>query len=161
MVIGGVLVYLFDPERGRRRRALLRDRLRGMLHRSWKRARKGSRKMRSRGYGMRQRAVHRLLPHEVAPQDDVTLAHRVESFVFRDQAVPKGAINISAEKGVVVLRGQLDSPEQVRTVEHDALRVPGVHKVESYLHLTGTPAPNKAAARMTPVAWNGTGESRV
>ena len=46
----------------------------------------------------------------VAPTDDVTLRDRAESILFRDPKVPKGTINISAERGILVLRGEVPTP---------------------------------------------------
>src|SRR5438132_1233080 len=39
--------------------------------------------------------------------DDTTLTHTVESEIFRDAEVPKGQINVNAQKGVVQLRGEV------------------------------------------------------
>src|SRR5919197_60335 len=61
---------------------------------------------------LRQRATH--LREEPKPQpDDVTLARKVESEIFRDAEVPKGKINVNAERGKVVLRGEVDSPKLI------------------------------------------------
>ena len=79
------------------------------------------------------------------PPNDATLVQRVESQIMRGQEVPKGAININAEDGVVVLRGELDRPEQIRDLEGAARHVKGVRGVRNLLHLHGTPAPNKPA----------------
>ena len=55
-------------------------------------------------------------------------------------------VNIEAVGGIVTLRGQVKRPEHVRDVRDGAAKLPGVLRVESYLHLPGTPAPNKAEA---------------
>jgi len=65
----------------------------------------------------------------------------VESAIFRDPAVPKGQININAERGRVVLRGEVDQSEQISALEAAARQVPGVTDVENLLHIPGTPAP--------------------
>jgi osmotically-inducible protein OsmY len=80
--------------------------------------------------------------------DDVTLAHKVESIVFRDPRFPKGQINVNAEDGEVFLRGQVDDPELVRELERSVSQVPGVRRVENLLHLPGTPAPASHAGRL-------------
>ena len=41
---------------------------------------------------------------------------------------------------MIVLRGQLERPEQTNAVEAAVRRVPGVRDVENLLHLPGTPA---------------------
>ncbi len=42
--------------------------------------------------------------------DDATLAQKVMTELFRDPHVPKGAINVNAENGVVLLRARSRSP---------------------------------------------------
>ena len=74
------------------------------------------------------------------PQDDVTLARKVESEIFRDADVPKGAIDVNAEHGKVVLRGEVDSTELIEELVGKARRVQGVEEVESLLHTPGQQA---------------------
>ena len=140
------VMYLFDPDRGRRRRITARDRLSATVRRGGRRLRRLRRHTGAELYGFKQKAAH-MRPRDPSTPDDVTLARRVESEVFRDPHVPKGRINLSAEKGVVVLRGELDRPEQITALERATRRVHGVRQVENLLHLTGSPAPNKLAAR--------------
>jgi osmotically-inducible protein OsmY len=71
---------------------------------------------------------------EVMP-DDVTLTNRVESEIFRDPRVPKGHININVEDRVVVLRGKIDSSEQVDALEKKVHDIPGVFDVRNMLHV--------------------------
>jgi osmotically-inducible protein OsmY len=56
-------------------------------------------------------------PAEAGPVDDRTLEQRVESQIFRHVDVPRDRISISVEEGVLVLRGQLDHPEQIAELE--------------------------------------------
>ena len=74
------------------------------------------------------------------PVDDVTLAHKVESELYRHAGVPKGQIVVNAEDGVVFLRGVLEQ-EDIEGVEAAVRRIAGVQEVENLLHLPGTPAP--------------------
>jgi len=105
--LGAALVYFFDPENGKRRRKVTVDRLGGFLRRQ-------SRKtgvLAQRAEGLKQKATH--LREAPKPQpDDVTLAHKVESEIFRDAEVAKGKINVNAEDGKVVLRGEVRSEER-------------------------------------------------
>lgn len=78
------------------------------------------------------------------PYDDVTLARKVESEIFRDADAPKGTVDVNAENGVVFLRGQVDREEQIQTLASAARSVDGVKDVESLLHTPGTPAPMKS-----------------
>ena len=79
-----------------------------------------------------------------AQPDDVTLARKVETEIFRDAEVPKGQINVNAENGVVVLRGEVDEPELIRDLEEKTRNVQGVQEVENLLHTPGTPVPVKS-----------------
>jgi NAD-dependent oxidoreductase involved in siderophore biosynthesis len=142
--VGALLAYFFDPQRGRSRRSQARDRLMGILRRGGRRAERLGRRVGAEAYGMRQKAAH--LREDDKDLDDVSLAHKVESELFTDPAIPKGKINVNVEDGVVVLRGTA-APEEAESLTKATLRIPGVRGVENLLHLPGTPAPNKAAAR--------------
>ena len=78
--------------------------------------------------------------------DDNTLRDRVETELFRRAWVPKGNINIDVVDGIVELRGQLKHQTDVDTLIKDARAVQHVKDVRSFLHLPGTPAPNKESA---------------
>jgi osmotically-inducible protein OsmY len=73
--------------------------------------------------------------------DDATLAHKVETVLFRPDDVPKGKINVNVEYGKVVLRGEADSQEMIDDLVRRATEIEGVERVESLLHLPGEPAP--------------------
>jgi BON domain-containing protein len=131
--------YLLDPIAGRRRRALLRDRSAALSRdigqglARWSQLRGGQLE------GMLQRASH-AGDADVMP-NDAALVAKVESELFRDPALPKGLLNVNAEKGVVVLRGELAAQEQIDDLIRRAGRIAGVRRVESLLHPAGTPAP--------------------
>jgi BON domain len=142
---GAALLFILDPDRGRRRRAMARDRFTGARHRAARRARRLGRRTAAEAYGLKQKATH-LRPEDKGTPDDVTLAHTVQSEVFRDPRIPKDRITLSAQDGCIVLRGQVDRLDQIRDVEQKVRRVHGVREVTNLLHLRGTPAPNKADA---------------
>jgi hypothetical protein len=144
-IAGAALMFMFDPRAGRRRRALTRDRLTGVRNRSVRRARRFGRRTGAEIYGVRQKMTH-MHPEQKPPPNDVTLARTVESELFRDPHIPKGRINISAESGVVVLRGEMDRDAQISVIEQMVRKIPGVYDVENLMHVRGTPAPNKIAA---------------
>src|SRR5215208_1416660 len=75
--------------------------------------------------------------------DDVALARKVESVIFRSDAVPKGKIDVNAADGVVWLRGEAKTPEMIKELERQAAAIPEVKKVENLLHLPKTPAPSR------------------
>ena len=106
-------------------------------------ARKGERLGRSAGsqaQGMVEKAKHMQEEPKGQP-DDVTLARKVETEIFRDAEVPKGQINVNAENGKIVLRGEVGQPEMIKDLEDRARAVQGVSDVENLLHLPGTEAP--------------------
>jgi hypothetical protein len=75
--------------------------------------------------------------------DDVALARKVETIIFRDDAVPKGDIDVNAANGVVWLRGQAKTPEMIKGLERQCAAIPEVRQVENLLHLPKTPAPTR------------------
>src|SRR5689334_5384216 len=87
-VCGGVLMYFFDPERGRRRRHMARDRMLGRWRRAWRAGLNAWRGAAADAYGVSHRVVH-LVPRETDVADDETLRQRVESMLFRHRDVPK------------------------------------------------------------------------
>ena len=76
------------------------------------------------------------------PETDAVLVTKVESEVLGDPDLPKGSVSINAEDGIIVLRGQVERPEQIRRLEKAVRKVDGVQGVENLLHLPGTPAPS-------------------
>ena len=119
--IGAALTYFFDPDNGRKRR---------------KKAIKRTTKAFSKATHLREQ--------EKAQPDDVTLARKVESKIFRDADVPKGQINVNVEDGVVYLRGELEQPDLIEDLGTQARKVKGVRAVENLLHVPGEEAPTKA-----------------
>jgi hypothetical protein len=77
------------------------------------------------------------------PLDDATITDKVESILFRDEAVDKGKIDVNTADGVVWLRGVAKTPEQIKALEAKALEIPEVKQVENLLHLPKTPAQKK------------------
>jgi hyperosmotically inducible protein len=137
---GALLEYFLDPGAGRRRRHTARDRVLAKLRRGERRAVTRARRAESRTVGMFRRTLNaRHAPKP--PADDVALAHKVESELFRRARVPKGQIDINAEEGTVFLRGVVESDEDIARLADVAERIPGVRGVENLLHLPGTPAP--------------------
>jgi osmotically-inducible protein OsmY len=114
--VGAALVYFFDPDNGRKRR-------KEAIKRTAKAFRQTGRKGRP---------------------DDVTLARKVESEIFRDAEVPAGQINVNVEDGVVYLRGELEQPDLIEDLGAQARTVQGVRAVENLLHVPGEEAPTKA-----------------
>jgi osmotically-inducible protein OsmY len=137
VALGAALAYFFDPDNGKRRRKVAVQRLAGASRRHGKQLRRGAT---SQVRAIKAKTTH--LREEPKPQpDDVTLAHKVESEIFRHVEVPKGKINVNAENGKVVLRGEVDSAEMIEELVGKARKVQGVQDVENLLHTPGQSAP--------------------
>ena len=140
LALGAALSYFFDPENGKRRRKVTADRLAALMRRHGGRLMKGTG---SQAHALKQKATH--LREEPKPQpDDVTLARKVETEIFRDADVPKGQINVNAEEGVIVLRGEVGRPEIIDDLVEKARKVQGVKDVENLLHTPGQEAPTRS-----------------
>jgi hypothetical protein len=95
------------------------------------------------GYGLVRRARH--TGQESKPSmDDVTLARKVETEIFRTSRAAKSTVNVNVVDGVVWLRGEVRRADQIRSLERKAESVPEVRSVENLLHLRKTPAPTRA-----------------
>lgn len=139
--LGALASHLLDPDRGRSRRAryldqaaaVARDVGRGIGH--------GSRRVTATIRGKAD-ALTKGRGGDVMP-NDAALTDKVETELFGDATVPKGAININVEQGIVVLRGEVPDPGMRERLEHNARKIPGVWEVENLLHLPGEPAPSE------------------
>jgi ElaB/YqjD/DUF883 family membrane-anchored ribosome-binding protein len=136
---GAAAAFFLDPVSGKRRRRLAKDwataRIRGL-------ARRGNAARRfaaARASGAIQGIRHRR--DGAIPENDQVLAHKVESELFQDIDISSGRIVINAERGTVVLRGQVDRTDDIRRIEDRVRRIAGVGEVENLLHLPGQPAP--------------------
>jgi hypothetical protein len=76
--------------------------------------------------------------------DDATITDKVETILFRDDDVDKGKIDVNTADGVVYLRGQAKTPQQIKALEAQTRAIPEVKGVENLLHLPKTPAPTRA-----------------
>lgn len=138
-----VVAYLFDPELGRSRRLKLAARSAHLVRHAAARARRRAR------YLLTTAALvgeHRLFPIQHQPAAGRVLLDRVDSEMFTDRRIPHGRMNVEVEGSTVVLRGELDTQAEITRVQHAAAKVRGVQAVRSFLHLPGSPAPNKVAA---------------
>jgi osmotically-inducible protein OsmY len=139
------VTYFFDPQEGARRRNVARDRVLAFFRHSGRKAESAGRSVASEAYGLKQKAVH--VKEQAKPEpDDVTLARKVETEIFRDADVPKGQINVNAEGGKVFLRGEVGDPSMIGDLEKAARKVQGVREVENLLHAPGTPAPTSSTS---------------
>ena len=141
IALGVLLAYFIDRDAGRRRRHTVRDRAIARMRRSERRAAMRARRAESHAVGIARRTANAARRGQRESLDDVTLAHKVESELYRRTRIPKGHINVNAEDGCVFLRGVLDRPEDIELVAAATRQIAGVRDVENLTHLPGTPAP--------------------
>jgi osmotically-inducible protein OsmY len=144
--IGAALAYFFDPRNGARRRHMTRDRTLAFFRQGGRKAERAGRAVSAQASGLKQKATH--LREEEKPQpDDVTLARKVETEIFRPEDAPKGQVDVNVENGIVFLRGEVERPEIIKDLEGRARKVQGVREVENLLHTPGSSAPARGKPR--------------
>jgi hypothetical protein len=142
---GGALAsFLFDPARGRARRARLVDQGTAAVRRALRSGEQTVKQVRSTVDG-KVAAVRAERATQARAIDDATLTDRVRSIVFRDDAVPKGDLNINVERGIVVLRGEVPDEALKARLLSEVEAIEGVWSVRDLLHLPGEPAVTSAA----------------
>lgn len=143
--LGAALMYLFDPDRGSRRRALIRDKVESAANKTGDYAGKMSRDLRNRAYGVVSEAKSIF---RIAPVTDEVLVNRVRSKLGHHSAQ---AIDVSAQDGSVTLRGSLAAKE-VSDVLRAVQSVHGVKRVSNLLEvLADSESASGGAARTAQV----------
>ena len=147
--IGALVQYLRDPQLGRTRRARLKDQASARVRRPLRRAeaeyRKKSKLARDRARGAAHEVTTR--DRDRVPDDDQSLVDKVRSEALGGEEWRPYTINVDAVDGVVTLRGQLDRQDQIDAAEDAVGRIPGVQRVESFLHLPGEQPRNVEQSR--------------
>ncbi|MEN3366945.1 MAG: hypothetical protein V7606_4219 [Burkholderiales bacterium] len=130
--IGAVAMYMTDPERGRRRRALARDKMQHLVNKTSDALDATTKDLGNRVQGLRAGASRRLLGPS-AVTDDQLLVERVRAKLGRAVSHPH-AIKVEAHQGRVVLSGPIlaHEKEQLLQVVRD---VAGVADVEDQLEV--------------------------
>lgn len=134
--LGAGAMYLLDPQRGRRRRAMLRDGISARADDSQRFFRKSGRDMGNRARGVAAKTRNRIFP--AGEVDDEVLVERVRSKMGRYVSNP-GAIEVLAEDGRITLRGPVlawEAGSLVRAVGS----VRGVAEVDDRLDRHSDPA---------------------
>ena len=128
--IGAAVMYFLDPDRGARRRALVRDKGVRALH-------LGQRELHDRAEDLRNRAVGNAAEvrgrYDDEPVGDEQLVARVRSELGHHVERPR-AIEVAAEQGRVILRGQVP-PDELDDVLATVRAVRGVRDVASELNV--------------------------
>ncbi len=144
-LLGAAIAYLFDPVSGTGRRARLRDQAGALVRRGQDRADKLSR----HAGNVLEGTAHELAGTDEGARsmDDVTVADRIRSEVLGRPGLEAGGLVVDVQDGVAHLRGELEDPARIEEVVDLTKGVAGVRTVENLVHLPGTAAPNKQAAR--------------
>ncbi|HEV2443768.1 MAG TPA: SRPBCC family protein [Steroidobacteraceae bacterium] len=132
---GAISMYLLDPDHGRRRRTVMRDRLASGMSRLDDATSVASRDLRNRARGVAHE-VHARFTHEEVP--DEILCERVRSRLGGTVSHP-GAIEVSALSGRVTLSGAVLEREYVRLLR-TVWAVRGVADVEDRMAVHESPA---------------------
>jgi osmotically-inducible protein OsmY len=91
--------------------------------------------------GKAKGAVATATPSRSSDLDDVGLAHKVETEIFRDAEAPKGDVSVNVEAGVAYLRGTVADEKWIARLGDEAAHVDGIKGVNNLLHQPGKPAP--------------------
>ena len=127
--LGAALMYVFDPDRGKGRRAAIRDKVDSAAHQIGDAAEKMGRDISNRAQGVM--AETKSLFRQSQVSDDV-LVERVRSR-FGRLPVDIGGFEVLAHDGIVTLRGQIGGADEVPKVLRAARFVRGVRAVDNHL----------------------------
>lgn len=142
--VGAGLMYLFDPNRGRTRRARLEDRAASLYHAVERTAQHLATDVANHAEGLAAEA-RRVIDH--APVDAPKLVARVRAKLGRLIRNPH-RVTVEANEGRIVLTGGIDACEAGRLLA-GVIAVPGVTDVENKLtlgHLAADSVARGAAA---------------
>jgi osmotically-inducible protein OsmY len=126
--LGAALMYVFDPDRGKGRRARIRDKVDSTAHKLGDAAEKMGRDISNRAQGMVAETKSIFRQEEIP--DDV-LVQRVRSR-FGRLPVEIGGFDVRAHDGIVTLRGAIGADE-LSKVLRAARFVRGVKAVDNHL----------------------------
>ena len=134
LIVGAGAMYLLDPDRGARRRSLLRDRGVHLGHKLGDGFTAKARDVRNRGAGAAAELRSRFRHEQV---DDEILHDRVRSAIGRVATHP-GAITVTVSQGRVTLAGNALLDEVNELIDR-VERVRGVSEVRNELAMHRTP----------------------
>ena len=132
LALGALIMYVADPAQGRRRRALLQDKVTRATHKTLQRVSQTLRDTRNRLGGLQAEAKRLIASRDAKPIDDHVLEARVRSRLGR--AIPHlHDYELKAEKGLVTLSGNI-AYEEVNRLICAVEAIPGVEGVRCNLH---------------------------
>lgn len=132
LALGALAMYVADPSQGRRRRALLQDKVSSVTHQTSHAVSQKLRATRNRLSGLQAEASHLFSHREAKPIDNHVLEARVCSRLGRALS-HLHQIDVSAHAGTVTLSGPVDADEMERLVQL-VEAIPGVEAVKHQLH---------------------------
>jgi uncharacterized membrane protein len=132
--LGALVMYIFDPQAGRRRRAVARDKMIRFGHKTFDAIDTTARDLKNRTVGLAAEARGLISREEVS---DEVLAQRVRSNLGAVVSHPS-SINVSVQNGTVILSGPILADEVDRLLKHvSSMR--GVAAVENRLEAHAEP----------------------
>src|SRR5512132_1389699 len=129
--MGAIAMYMLDPDRGRRRRAMTRDKVQRFANDTAHLANQAARDARHRLHGVNARLQHRLGSTRDADVDELRLIERVRASMGRSVSHPH-AIQVGAHGTTVVLSGPILRAELGELLA-SVRSVAGVGYVENHL----------------------------
>jgi osmotically-inducible protein OsmY len=137
-VAGAAAAHFLDPDSGPRRRNKMRDQAQSTATG----AASAMQTQAQHAAGMAKGAAHAMTPGHTRLEepDDVTLARKVETHIFRAHDAPKGTVSVDVQAGVAYLRGVAE-PEWIDRLAAETRQVDGISGVKNLLHTPGTPTP--------------------
>lgn len=129
--VGAIAMYMLDPDRGRRRRAITRDKVQRLANDTAHLANQAARDARHRLHGVNARLQHRLGQGREHDVDELRLIERVRAALGRCVSHPH-AIQVGAHGTTIVLSGPILRAE-VRELLATVRAVQGVSEVENHL----------------------------
>lgn len=134
--VGALTMYMSDPDRGRRRRALAADKMRSVANRTGDAINVASRDLGNRVQGLRAQASRLFTRQSKEMVDDEVLVARVRKEIGRTVSHPR-AIKVTAQQGCVALYGPVLASEQGQLL--GCIRaVPGVSELQDNLEVHET-----------------------
>ena len=139
IALGALAMYVADPSEGRRRRALLQDKVTHYSKETQRMVGGTMRDARNRLSGLQAEAMRMVSSRQSKPIDNHVLEARVRSRISR--AFPQAdEVEVSADEGVVTLHGHVDEDIEDQLVEL-VEGIPGVesvnHGMRAYAHEAG------------------------
>jgi hyperosmotically inducible periplasmic protein len=137
--IGAAAMFILDPQNGRRRRSLARDKAIKARNTVDHVVNESLPRRADYASGVAEGARHRIQEFTEGTskrpaENEQVLLDRVLSTVFRDPELPKGDLNINATGSTVFLRGSIEDQEIVDTIEKRVRDVEGVDNVVNLIN---------------------------